>query len=81
MFRTLLLRNCKLAFDIVEKELNVAAILSVSDIVEYDNPDPLSILTYVSQLYHSLSPISTQDSRKVGAMHSLVYCGEVGRTV
>ena len=55
------------------------AILDVNDIVEYDNPDPLSILTYVSQLYHSLSPICTQDNKKkVGAVHSIMYCGEVG---
>ena len=39
-------------------------LLDVDDIVEYENPDPLSIMTYVSQLYHVLLPINNQKNRK-----------------
>ena len=41
-------RNCQLAFDTAERELNVPPLLDVEDMVEHDNPDPLSIMTYVS---------------------------------
>ena len=65
-------RNCKLAFDIAAQELGAAPILSVEDVVGEDNPDPLSIMTYVSQLYHGLAP----HTGRVGAVHSLIFCRE-----
>jgi len=65
-------RNCKLAFDIAAKELDTAPILAVEDVVGEDNPDPLSIMTYVSQLYHGLAP----HRGRVGAVHSLMFCRE-----
>ena len=50
-------------------------LLDVDDIVEYDNADPLSIMTYVSQLYHVLPPFKNQKNRKnIGDVQSLIYC-------
>ena len=44
----------------------------MEDVVGEDNPDPLSIMTYVSQLYHGLAP----HRGRVGAVHSLMFCRE-----
>ena len=64
----IIFRNCQLAFDVAEKELNVPALLDAEDVVAYDNPDPLSIMTYVSMLYHRLSP----HRHSLGAVRSLM---------
>jgi hypothetical protein len=60
----------------------VPPLLDVEDIVEYDNPDPMSIMTYVSQLYHVLPPIKNQKNRKnIGAVQSLIYCSRGDKPV
>ena len=57
-------------------------LLDVEDIEEYDNPDPLSIMTYISQLYHVLLPINNQKNRKnIGAVQSLIYCAGADKPV
>jgi len=47
-------RNCLLAFSVAEKEFGVPALLDVQDMLSSKSLDRLSIVTYLSELYHAL---------------------------
>ena len=49
------IRNCELAFSIAEKNLGIPSLLDPQDMLESNQLDKLSILTYVSQFYHKFS--------------------------
>ncbi|XP_016392279.1 MICAL-like protein 1 [Sinocyclocheilus rhinocerous] len=44
-------KNMRLAFDVAERELGIPALLDPDELVSVEEPDHLSIITYVSQLY------------------------------
>ena len=52
------LRNCQLAFLTAEVGLGITPLLDVADVAR-GCPDRLSILTYVSQFYHTFQAGST----------------------
>jgi len=47
--------NCSLAFNIGEDHLGIPALLEPRDMVERHQLDSLSIITYITQLYHKFS--------------------------
>ena len=47
-------RNCSLAFGIAESHLAIPALLDTQDMLNTNRLDRLSILTYLSEMYHAL---------------------------
>ena len=55
LYKTIIFRNCKVAFSVAEEELGIPRLLDVEDVINYHSPDHLSILTYISQFYYEFS--------------------------
>ena len=47
--------NCKLAFEIAEKELGIPQLLDIEDLVDVPKPEERSVMTYIAQFYHVFS--------------------------
>ena len=81
-------RNCELAFQTASEKLGIPALLDPEDIVGFEDPDPLSIMTYLSLMYHAFTsgPASGRRARSVsrvraGAMDRLMDEARRARSV
>ena len=83
-----LFRNCELAFTTASDRLGIPALLDPEDIVMFEAPDPLSIMTYVSTVYHTFTSASSSGRRarsvsrpRAGAMDRLLEEARRARSV
>ena len=81
-------RNCELAFNTASEKLGIPALLDAEDIVRFEDPDPLSIMTYLSLVYHAFTSTSGRRARSVsrsraraGAMDRLMDEARRARSV
>ena len=47
-----------------QEHLGIPALLEPGDVVDFEQPDQLSILTYTSQFYHKFAKVLVTPSRK-----------------
>ena len=57
--------NCSLAFDIAEKDLGIARLLDAEDMVQMEQLEELSIITYLAQFYHKFGDQTPQPATRV----------------
>jgi hypothetical protein len=58
-------RNCDLAFSVAEEHLGIPSLLDPKDMVERDQLDKLSIITYLAQFYHKFSDQAPMPAARV----------------
>lgn len=54
--------NIRLAFDVIEQEFGISPLLTVDEMLSVGEPDSLSMVMYLSQLYHLLSKVTPAGS-------------------
>jgi hypothetical protein len=45
--------NCQLAFDVLEQDLGISPVLTGKELAQSKNPDKLTMLSYLSQIYEA----------------------------
>ncbi len=58
----LIFRNCSLAFKLAEDHFGIPQLLDPEDMAACSTPDRLSILTYVSEMYHKLKNLQPRSA-------------------
>ena len=66
-------RNCELAFSIAQEHLGIPALLEPGDVVDFEQPDQLSILTYTSQFYHKFAKVPLSPSKATTEVRYLLF--------
>ena len=57
LFYLYFFRNLELAFSVAEKQLGIASLLDPEDLLSTPSPDRFSVLTYLSQFYHTFCQV------------------------